>query len=154
MRTQYPSNGAYFNNLYLVDVFSLVMWGGATFDLAMFFLNKCPWKVIKTLREKVPDVLFQILLCGANTVGYTNYPNNLVQKFCKQASKSGVEIFRIFNSINYIDNLKLGGDAAGSVGGFMEGTLSYTGGVLDPRKVKYDLEYYIKITRDLSDMGF
>ena len=143
-----------FSKLALRYVYYLDMWGGETFVVAMRFLHKCPWERLETLREKVPDVPFQILLRGANTVGYTNYPNNLVQKFCKEASKSGVEIFCIFNSINYIDNLKLGGDAAGSAGGFMEGTLSYMGGVLDPKKVKYDLEYYIKITRDLSDMGF
>ena len=154
MTTQELTNAANFANLSLRDAVSLDMWGGATFDVAMRFLHECPWERLETLREKVPGVLFQMLLYGDNTVGYTNYSNKLVHKFCKQASKSDVDVFHLFGSINYIENLNLNFDAAGSASMFMEGTLSYTGDASDPNKDKSDLSYYIKLIRDLSDMGF
>ena len=91
-----------------------------------------------------------MLLRGANAVGYTSYPDNVVYKFCEQAQKSGIDIFRVFDSLNYLDNLKLGVDAAGSAGGFVEGTLSYTGDVADPSKGKYTLDYYLKLAQDLE----
>jgi len=105
------------------------------------------------LREKVPNIPFQMLLRGANAVGYTNYPDNVVQRFCKQAKDSGVDIFRVFDSLNYLDNLKLGVDAAGAAGGVVEGAMSYTGDVADPSKGKYSLDYYLQLARDLKDMG-
>ena len=108
---------------------------------------------METLREKVPDVPFQMLLRGANAVGYTNYADNVVYKFCDQARKSGIDVFRVFDSLNYLENLKLGVDAAGKAGGFVEGTMSYTGDVADPSKGKYNLEYYMKLARELVDMG-
>ena len=129
------------------------MWVFVTFDFSMCFLHKFSWKLLETLREKVPDVPFHILLCGANAMGYTNYTNNAVCKFCKQTYKSGVEVLRVFNSINYIENLKLGIDAAGSRGGFVEGTLSYMWGVLDPNNGKYDIEFYINLVIYLANMG-
>ena len=119
----------------------------------MFFLNKCPWKVIEILRKRVPDVLFQMLLRSTNARVYTNYINSVVQKFCKQAPKSGVDVFRVFNSINYIKNLKLDIYAAGSAGGFVECNLSCTGDVSGPIKDKYNIEYYINLERDLANMG-
>ena len=94
-----------------------------------------------------------MLLRGANAVGYTNYPDNVVHKFCKQAHASGIDIFRVFDSLNYIDNLKLGVDAAGAAGGFVEGAMSYTGNVADATKGKYNLEYYMKLADELVDMG-
>ena len=136
MRTQELTNAANVANLALSYALSLEMWGGATSNVAMLFLYRFPWERLKTLREKVSDVLFQMLLHGANSMGYTNYPNNVVKKFCKQASKSGMDIFRVFNSLNYIKNLKIGIDSAGSVSGLVEGTLSYTGDVSDPNKGK------------------
>ena len=126
---------------------------GATFDVAMRFLHECPWARLESLRETVPDVPFQMLLRGANAVGYTNYPDNVVHKFCKQAQSSGVDIFRVFDSLNYLENLKLGVDAAGSAGGFVEGAMSYTGNVADPSKGKYNLEYYLKLADELVKMG-
>ena len=126
---------------------------GATFDVAMRFLHECPWKRLESLREEVPDVPFQMLLRGANAVGYTNYADNVVYKFCDQAQKSGIDVFRVFDSLNYLENLKLGVDAAGKAGGFVEGTMSYTGDVADPSKGKYNLEYYMKLARELVDMG-
>lgn len=154
MRTKELERCAAYTNVALSDAFSLEMWGGATFDVAMRFLHECPWDRLESLREKVPDVPFQMLLRGANAVGYTNYPDNVVHKFCKQAHASGIDIFRVFDSLNYLENLKLGVDAAGSAGGFVEGAMSYTGNVADPSKGKYNLEYYMNLADKLvNDMG-
>jgi len=137
----------------LAECFSLEMWGGATFDVAMRFLHECPWERLEKLREAVPNVPFQMLLRGANAVGYTNYPDNVVYKFCEQAKASGIDIFRVFDSLNYLDNLKLGVEAAGAAGGFVEGAISYTGDVADPSKTKYDIDYYLNLARELESMG-
>lgn len=153
MRTKELERCAAFTNAALSNAFSLEMWGGATFDVAMRFLHECPWDRLESLREKVPDVPFQMLLRGANAVGYTNYPDNVVHKFCKQAQASGIDVFRVFDSLNYLENLKLGVDAAGSAGGFVEGAMSYTGNVADPTKGKYNLEYYLKLADELVGMG-
>jgi len=153
MRTAEFVNCAEYTNMALSNAFSLEMWGGATFDVAMRFLHECPWVRLETLREKVPDIPFQMLLRGANAVGYTTYADNVVYKFCKQAHASGVDIFRVFDSLNYLDNLKLGVEAAGAAGGFVEGTMSYTGNVADPSKGKYNLEYYLKLADELAGMG-
>lgn len=153
MRTKELERCAEYTNTALSNAFSLEMWGGATFDVAMRFLHECPWDRLESLREKAPDVPFQMLLRGANAVGYTNYPDNVVHKFCKQAHASGIDIFRVFDSLNYLDNLKLGVDAAGEAGGFVEGAMSYTGNVADPTKGKYNLEYYMKLADELVDMG-
>eukprot|EP00526_Cylindrotheca_closterium_P003831 CAMPEP_0113649442 /NCGR_PEP_ID=MMETSP0017_2-20120614/26270_1 /TAXON_ID=2856 /ORGANISM="Cylindrotheca closterium" /LENGTH=1229 /DNA_ID=CAMNT_0000561813 /DNA_START=33 /DNA_END=3722 /DNA_ORIENTATION=+ /assembly_acc=CAM_ASM_000147 len=153
MRTREFIRCADATNQALANAFSLEMWGGATFDVAMRFLHECPWRRLETLREQVPDVPFQMLLRGANAVGYTNYADNVVYKFCKQAQSSGVDVFRVFDSLNYLENLKLGVDAVGTAGGFVEGTMSYTGDVADPTKGKYNLEYYMNLARELVDMG-
>ena len=96
---------------------------------------------------------FQMLLRGANAVGYTNYPDNVVKRFCAQAAASGVDIFRVFDSLNYIENMKMGVDAAGAAGGFVEGAICYTGDVADPSKTKYDLEYYVNYANELAALG-
>jgi len=153
MRTKELERCAEYTNTALSNAFSLEMWGGATFDVAMRFLHECPWERLESLREKTPDVPFQMLLRGANAVGYTNYPDNVVHKFCKQAHASGIDIFRVFDSLNYLENLKLGVDAAGAAGGFVEGAMSYTGNVADPTKGKYNLEYYMKLADELVGMG-
>jgi pyruvate carboxylase len=153
MRTRELIKCAEFTNYALPNAFSLEMWGGATFDVSMRFLHECPWERLETLREMVPDVPFQMLLRGANAVGYTNYPDNVVYKFCDQAKKSGIDIFRVFDSLNYLENLKLGVDAANKAGGFVEGTMSYTGDIADPAKGKYTLEYYLKLAQELVDEG-
>ncbi len=153
VRTQDLLRCAPYTNSVLSNAFSMEMWGGATFDVAMRFLNECPWERLEKLREKVPNVPFQMLLRGANAVGYTNYPDNVVYKFCEQAQKSGIDVFRVFDSLNYLDNLKLGVDAAGAAGGFVEGAMSYTGDVSDPSKGKYNLDYYLDLARNLVDMG-
>jgi len=153
MRTQELTKAADATSEALANAFSLEMWGGATFDVAMRFLHECPWDRLEALREAVPNVPFQMLLRGANAVGYTNYPDNVVHKFCELAKASGVDIFRVFDSLNYLENLKLGVDAAGAAGGFVEGTISYTGDVADPSKTKYDLDYYLQLATDLAGMG-
>ena len=153
MRTQELVRCAGYTNSVLQNAFSMEMWGGATFDVTMNFLRECPWQRLETLRQHVPDVPFQMLLRGANAVGYTNYADNVVYRFCKQAKESGVDIFRVFDALNYVDNLKLGVDAAGAAGGFVEGAMSYTGDVTDPSRGRYTLEYYLDLARELVDMG-
>jgi len=136
------------------DVFSLEMWGGATFDVSMNFLRECPWDRLEKLRERTPDMLFQMLLRGANAVGYTVYPDNVVYDFCKQAYKSGNDIFRVFDSLNYIENMELGVKAAVASGGFVEATICYTGDVTsnDPEN-KYNLKYYLAFAEKLVELG-
>jgi len=153
MRTEDLLNCADLTNAALSNAYSLEMWGGATFDVCMRFLHECPWDRLEKLRAAVPDVPFQMLLRGANAVGYTSYPDNVVYKFCEQAVKSGIDIFRVFDSLNYVDNLKLGVDAVLAAGGFVEGTMSYTGDVGDPTRTKYSLDYYLDLAQQLVDMG-
>ncbi|KAL1131452.1 hypothetical protein AAG570_011069 [Ranatra chinensis] len=137
-----------FSNLY-----SLENWGGATFDVALRFLHECPWERLEDMRKLIPNIPFQMLLRGANAVGYTNYPDNVVFKFCEQAVKSGMDIFRVFDSLNYLPNLILGMEAAGKAGGVVEAAISYTGDVSDPKKKKYDLKYYIELADELVKAG-
>jgi len=153
MRTQELLRAAPATAEAMANCFSLEMWGGATFDVSMRFLHECPWDRLEALRAQVPDVPFQMLLRGANAVGYTNYPDNVVYKFCEQARKSGIDIFRVFDSLNYLDNLKLGVDAALAAGGVVEGAISYTGDVADPSRTKYTLEYYLDLADKLVEMG-
>ncbi|ODM99811.1 Pyruvate carboxylase, mitochondrial [Orchesella cincta] len=137
-----------FNNLY-----SMENWGGATFDVAMRFLHECPWERLEDMRKLMPNIPFQMLLRGANAVGYTNYPDNAVFKFCELAKQSGMDIFRIFDSLNYLPNLILGMEAAGKAGGVVEAAISYTGDVANPNKTKYDLKYYLNLSDELVKAG-
>lgn len=137
-----------FNNL-----FSMENWGGATFDVAMRFLYECPWRRLQELRELIPNIPFQMLLRGANAVGYTNYPDNSVFKFCQVAKENGMDIFRVFDSLNYLPNMLLGMEAAGQAGGVVEAAISYTGDVADPSRTKYTLDYYINLAEELVKAG-
>uniref|UniRef100_F7DHH5 Pyruvate carboxylase n=1 Tax=Xenopus tropicalis TaxID=8364 RepID=F7DHH5_XENTR len=137
-----------FNNL-----FSLENWGGATFDVAMRFLYECPWRRLQELRELIPNIPFQMLLRGANAVGYTNYPDNAVFKFCEVAKENGMDIFRVFDSLNYLPNMILGMEAAGRAGGVVEAAISYTGDVADPTRTKYTLDYYVNLAEELVKAG-
>lgn len=137
-----------FNNL-----FSLECWGGATFDVALRFLHECPWDRLQELRKLVPNIPFQMLLRGANAVGYTNYPDNVVFKFCEMAVAHGMDIFRVFDSLNYVPNLVVGMDAVGNAGGVIEAAISYTGDVADPTKTKYDMNYYMNLADELVKAG-
>ncbi|KAI9321464.1 pyruvate carboxylase [Dichotomocladium elegans] len=137
----------------LANAFSLECWGGATFDVAMRFLHEDPWDRLIKLREAVPNIPFQMLLRGANAVGYTSYPDNVVYEFCKKSVEAGMDIFRIFDSLNYIENMRLGIDAVKKAGGVVEASICYTGDVSDPKKKKYNLDYYLKLTQELVNEG-
>lgn len=137
----------------LQNAYSLECWGGATFDVSMRFLNECPWDRLMSLREAVPDIPFQMLLRGANAVGYTAYADNVVYDFCKMAKESGMDVFRVFDSINYLENMKLGIDAVGQAGGIVEAAVCYTGDVSDEKRGLYDLEYYLGFVRELEKCG-
>jgi len=137
----------------LHDLYSLEMWGGATFDVCLRFLREDPWERLSRLRALVPNVPFQMLLRGANAVGYTNYPDNVVKAFVKQAHRTGVDVFRIFDCLNYVENLKLGIDAVGETGGVIEASLCYTGDVADARRTKYSLDYYVDLAGQLAELG-
>jgi pyruvate carboxylase len=134
-------------------VFSLEMWGGATFDVALRFLRECPWERLERLREAVPNVLFQMLLRGANAVGYASYPDNVVKRFTRLAAERGIDVFRIFDALNYLENMKLGIDAVGEAGGVIEACVCYTGDVTDPKRSKYSLDYYVDRAGELVDAG-
>ncbi|XP_012257036.2 pyruvate carboxylase, mitochondrial isoform X2 [Athalia rosae] len=134
-------------------LYALENWGGATFDVALRFLHECPWERLEDMRKAIPNIPFQMLLRGANAVGYTNYPDNVVFKFCELAVQSGMDIFRVFDSLNYLPNLILGMEAAGKAGGVVEAAISYTGDVSDPTRTKYDLKYYTKLADELVKAG-
>ncbi|CAJ0629626.1 430_t:CDS:2 [Entrophospora sp. SA101] len=137
----------------LANAYSLEMWGGATFDVAMRFLYEDPWDRLAKLREIVPNIPFQMLLRGANAVGYTSYPDNIIYEFCQKAKDYGMDIFRIFDSLNYIENMRLGIDAVKKAGGVVEAAICYTGDVANPNKTKYDLNYYLDFTEQLVKEG-
>jgi len=137
-------------NIALRNAYSLENWGGATFDVCMRFLRECPWERLEKMREKVPDIPFQMLLRGANAVGYTSYPDNLVREFCNTAVKSGMDVFRVFDSLNYLENMRLGIDAVGEAGGIIEGTVCFTSNLSSPR---YNIEYYLKFVQELVNCG-
>lgn len=133
------------------NAFSLEMWGGATFDVSMRFLKEDPWVRLRKLRKLVPNIPFQMLIRGANAVGYTSYPDNTVKEFCKEAAREGIDIFRVFDSLNYIENLKFGIEAAREAGGVVEATICYTGDIFSSQK--YNLEYYLTLARQLEEEG-
>ncbi|KAJ3186590.1 pyruvate carboxylase [Gaertneriomyces sp. JEL0708] len=137
----------------LQNAFALECWGGATFDVSMRFLWEDPWERLRTLRALVPNIPFSMLLRGANAVGYTSYPDNVIYEFCRKAVQNGVDIFRVFDSLNYEENLKLGVDAVKKAGGVAEAAISYTGDVSDPTRTKYSLEYYLDLTAKLVQDG-
>ncbi len=153
MRTIDMLNIAPATSIALKNAFSLECWGGATFDVCMRFLNECPWDRLANLREAVPDIPFQMLLRGANGVGYKSVPDNVVYDFCDMAVKNGMDVFRVFDSLNYIENMRLGIDSVGTAGGIVEGAVCYTGDVTDPKNGKYDLEYYLNFVRELESLG-
>jgi pyruvate carboxylase len=134
-------------------LFSLEMWGGATFDTAMRFLHEDPWGRLRALRERVPNICFQMLFRGSNAVGYSNYPPNVVAGFVKHAADAGIDIFRIFDSLNYTPNLKAAMRAVRETHGVCEAAICYTGDILDPARTKYSLKYYVKMAKELESMG-
>ena len=137
----------------LPDLFSVECWGGATFDVAYRFLQECPWQRLRDLRAKMPNLLTQMLLRASNGVGYTNYPDNVVQEFVRQAAETGVDVFRVFDSLNWVENMRVAMDAVVASGKICEGTICYTGDILDADRAKYDLKYYVGMARELQDAG-
>ncbi len=142
---------AYSKNL--PGLFSVECWGGATFDVAYRFLDECPWQRLRDLRGRMPNLMTQMLLRGANGVGYTNYPDNVVQRFVAQAAESGVDVFRVFDSLNWVENMRVAMDAVLESGKVLEGAICYTGDINDPDRAKYDLNYYVGMAKELQAAG-
>lgn len=137
----------------LPGLFSFECWGGATFDVAYRFLDESPWQRLAQFRQAAPNILFQMLLRGANAVGYTSYPDNVVKQFIRLAAKNGIDVFRIFDSLNGLDNMRLSIDTVRECGKVAEAALCYTGDILDSRRDKYDLQYYINMAKELEKAG-
>jgi pyruvate carboxylase len=137
----------------LPQLLSLECWGGATFDVAMRFLTEDPWERLALVREKAPNILLQMLLRGANGVGYTNYPDNVVQHFVRQAAAGGIDLFRVFDCLNWVENMRVAMDAVGAEGKLCEAAMCYTGDILDPSRAKYDLKYYVNLAKELQQAG-
>jgi pyruvate carboxylase len=137
----------------LHNLYSLEMWGGATFDVALRFLYEDPWQRLQKLREAIPNICFQMLLRASNAVGYTAYPDNVVREFIYEAAAQGIDIFRIFDSLNWLPNMQVAMEAARKTGRICEAAICYTGDILDPRRDKYSLEYYVKMAKELERMG-
>ena len=137
------------------DSFSLEMWGGATFDVAYNFLKENPWERLEKLRKAIPNVLFQMLLRASNAVGYKNYPDNVIQKFVDESAKAGVDVFRIFDSLNWVDQMKVANEAVQKAGKISEGTICYTGDILNSERSNvFTLDYYVKLAKELEREGF
>jgi pyruvate carboxylase len=137
----------------LPQLLSVECWGGATFDVAYRFLQECPWQRLRDLRVAMPNLMTQMLLRGANGVGYTTYPDNVVRTFVTQAAKSGIDVFRVFDSLNWVENMRVAMDAVLEADKLCEGTICYTGDLLDPDRSKYDLKYYLDRARELQAAG-
>ena len=136
----------------LPELFSVECWGGATFDVAYRFLQECPWQRLRDLRSRMPNLMTQMLLRASNGVGYTNYPDNVVQSFVAEAAK-GIDVFRVFDSLNWVENMRVAMDAVNEAGKICEGTICYTGDILDPNRAKYDLKYYVNMGKELEAAG-
>ncbi|HLJ46510.1 MAG TPA: pyruvate carboxylase [Bryobacteraceae bacterium] len=137
----------------LHNLFSLEMWGGATFDVSLRFLHEDPWVRLRRLREAIPNICFQMLLRASNAVGYTAYPDNVVEAFIEEAALEGIDIFRVFDSLNWLPNMKVAVEAVRKSGKICEAAICYTGDILDPRREKYSLSYYVRMAKELEKMG-
>ncbi len=135
------------------DLFSIEMWGGATFDVAYRFLNENPWERLELIRERVPNVLLQMLIRGSNAVGYKNYPDNVIRKFIQQSSESGIDVFRIFDSLNWLKGMEVSIDEVLQTGKIAEACICYTGDILDEYRDKYTLDYYVKMAKEIEKTG-
>ncbi|MDG1128724.1 MAG: pyruvate carboxylase [Paracoccaceae bacterium] len=137
----------------LPELFSVECWGGATFDVAYRFLQECPWQRLRDLRRAMPNLLTQMLLRASNGVGYTNYPDNVVREFVRQAAETGVDVFRVFDSLNWTENMRVAMDAVLENERICEAAICYTGDILDPDRAKYDLKYYVAMAKELEAAG-
>ncbi len=137
----------------LPQLFSVECWGGATFDVAMRFLREDPWARLAAFREAMPNLLLQMLFRSANAVGYTNYPDNVVRHFVARAADAGIDVFRVFDCLNWVDNMKVAIEAVRDTGRLCEAAICYSGNLTNPREAKYDLKYYVKLAKELRTMG-
>ena len=137
----------------LNNCFSLECWGGATFDTAYRFLHESPWERLELLREKIPNIPFQMLLRGSSLVGYANYPDNLVRAFIKEAAQTGIDVFRVFDSLNWLPGMEIAMDEVLNQGKLCEAAICYTGDILDPKRDKYTLQYYVGLAREIEKRG-
>src|SRR5579871_3594838 len=137
----------------LHNLYSLEMWGGATFDVALRFLLEDPWLRLERLREAIPNICFQMLLRASNAVGYTAYPDNVVQEFIRESATRGIDIFRIFDSLNWLPNMRISFEAVRESGKVCEAAICYTGDILDPKREKYSLNYYVRLAKELEKLG-
>ena len=153
MRTRDMVKGAEGTADILADAFSLEMWGGATFDTAYRFLHESPWERLDLLRAKIPNIPFQMLLRGSNLVGYASYPDNLVRAFIQEAAKRGIDVFRVFDSLNWVPSMEVAMDEVLKQGKLCEATMCYTGDVSDPKRDKYTLQYYVDLAKELEKRG-
>jgi len=137
----------------LPNLFSVEMWGGATFDTALRFLHEDPWQRLRQLRAAIPNICFQMLLRGANAVGYASYPDNVIREFVRESYTEGMDIFRLFDSLNSIENMRVSLDAVLETGGVCEAAICYTGDILDTSRPKYSLKYYVALAKQLEKLG-
>ncbi|HJG55475.1 MAG TPA: pyruvate carboxylase subunit B, partial [Staphylococcus arlettae] len=155
VRTKDMMNIASKTSQVMQDNFSLEMWGGATFDVAYNFLKESPWERLERLRKAIPNVLFQMLLRASNAVGYKNYPDNVIKKFVKESAEAGIDVFRIFDSLNWVDQMKVANEAVQEAGKISEGTICYTGDILNPERSNiYTIDYYVNLAKTLEREGF
>lgn len=153
MRSKDLCGAAYATNAYMQNAFSVEAWGGATYDTAYRFLKESPWKRLELLRNRMPNTLIQMLLRASNAVGYSNYPDNVVQEFIKISASHGINVFRIFDSLNWVENMKMPIDEALKTGKIVEGTICYTGDITSPKETKYTLDYYVNMALELESLG-
>ena len=153
MRTRDMVKGAEGMAEILNDCFSLEMWGGATFETAYRFLHESPWERLDMLREKIPNIPFQMLLRGSSLVGYSNYPDNLVREFVKHAAQSGIDVFRVFDSLNWMPGMEIAIDEVLNQNKICEATMCYTGDILNPKRDKYTLDYYVNMAKEIERRG-
>ena len=133
------------------ELFSMEMWGGATFDVAYRFLKEDPWDRLLTLRKQVPNVMFQMLFRASNAVGYKNYPDNVIREFVDKSANAGIDVFRIFDSLNWVKGMEVAIDAVRQSGKIAEAAICYTGDIIDPTRTKYDINYYKNMAKELED---
>ena len=152
MRSLDMINAAPFYSSKLPKLFSVECWGGATFDVAYRFLQECPWQRLRDIRAKMPNIMTQMLLRASNGVGYTNYPDNVVKAFVIEAAK-GIDVFRVFDSLNWVENMRVAMDAVLDSNKICEASICYTGDILNPERSKYDLQYYVSMAKELEKAG-
>ena len=153
MRTKDLAGAARATNVFLQNAYSIECWGGATYDTAYRYLKESPWKRLDILRERMPNTMLQMLLRASNAVGYSNYPDNVVKEFIRITGQRGIDIYRIFDALNWIENMKMPIEEALKTGKMVEGTICYTGDVSDPNETKYTIDYYVRKAKELEALG-